>query len=164
MIGSRCCPFHTITQSYPSSTAARDPMPASDTATGTQSGAQVADLSVVVSTIRGMVTVDLIRAVALALPRTTEHLIRDRVKFRVGRIVYLAISPDEASMGFGFPKEERAALVEAEPEKFFMPVPSDERYHWVRAWLGALDEEETRELVIEAWRMCVPKKISALVP
>jgi hypothetical protein len=111
-----------------------------------------------------MVTVDLIRAVALGLPRTTEHLIRDRVKFRVGSIVYVSISPDETSMGFGFPKEERAALIRAEPEKFFMPRPSDERYRWVQAWLGALDEEETRELVIEAWRMCVPKKISALVP
>ncbi|WP_155345896.1 MmcQ/YjbR family DNA-binding protein [Acrocarpospora pleiomorpha] len=111
-----------------------------------------------------MVTVDLIRAVALALPRTTEHLTRDRVKFRVGSIVYVSVSPDETSMGFGFPKEERAALIKAEPEKFFMPRPSDERYRWVQAWLAALDEEETRELVIEAWRMCVPKKISALVP
>ncbi|GIH25086.1 hypothetical protein Aph01nite_33960 [Acrocarpospora phusangensis] len=117
-----------------------------------------------VATIAGMVTVEVIRGIAMGLPRTTEHLIRDRVKFRVGRIVYLAISPDETAMGFGFPKEERADLIRAEPEKFFMPRPSDERYHWVRAWLAALDEEETRELVTEAWRMCVPKKISALVP
>ncbi|WP_246269064.1 MmcQ/YjbR family DNA-binding protein [Acrocarpospora macrocephala] len=130
----------------------------------TKRGELGAELSVVVVTIPGMVTVELIRAVALGLPRTTEHLIRDRVKFRVGSIVYVAVSPDETSMGFGFPKEERAALIKAEPEKFFMPRPSDERYRWVQAWLGALDEEEARELVIEAWRMCVPKKISALVP
>jgi len=108
-----------------------------------------------------MVTAEDVRRVALSLPRTEEHLIRDRVKFRVGRIVYVALAPDEASMGFGFPKEERAALVAAEPEKFFMPIPSDERYNWVRVWLAAIDEAEMRELVVEAWRMVVPKRLRA---
>jgi hypothetical protein len=108
-----------------------------------------------------MVSVEQVRRVALALPRTEEALVRDRVKFRVGRIVYVAISRDETSMGFGFPKEERAALVEAEPEKFFMPVKSDERYHWVQVWLSAIDEAEMRELVVDAWRMVVPKRVAA---
>ena len=108
-----------------------------------------------------MVTAEDVRRVALSLPRTEEHLIRDRVKFRVGRIVYVALAPDEASMGFGFPKEERAALVAAEPEKFFMPIASDERYNWVRVWLAAIDEAEMRELVVEAWRMVVPKRLGA---
>jgi hypothetical protein len=106
-----------------------------------------------------MVTVEDIRALALTLPRTTEHLIRDRVKFRVGQIVYVAISRDETTMGFGFPKEERDALVAAEPEKFFMPRTSDLRFHWVGARLDALDVTEMRELVTEAWHMCVPKKV-----
>src|SRR5207248_1157161 len=87
----------------------------------------------------GMVTAEDVRRIALSLPRTEEHLIRDQVKFRVGRIVYVALSRDEKSMGFGFPKEERAALVAAEPDKFFMPVRSDERYNWVRVWLATLD-------------------------
>jgi hypothetical protein len=52
-----------------------------------------------------MVTADDIRTVALSLPRTEEALVRDQVKFRVGRIVYAALSPDELSMGFGFPKD-----------------------------------------------------------
>ncbi|GAA5068264.1 MmcQ/YjbR family DNA-binding protein [Thermocatellispora tengchongensis] len=108
-----------------------------------------------------MVTVQDVRGVALALPRTSEHLIRDHVKFRVGRIVYVAISPDETMMGFGFPKEERAALVAAEPEKFQMPAPRDERYNWVESRMAALDAEEMRELVIDAWRMCVPRKVAA---
>jgi hypothetical protein len=107
-----------------------------------------------------MVTADEVRRLALSLPRTEERLVRDRVTFRVGRIVYAAISPDETSMGFGFPKEERAALVAAEPEKFHLPRPSDMRYHWVRVWLAAIDEAEMRELVVEAWRMVVPKKVS----
>jgi hypothetical protein len=108
-----------------------------------------------------MVTVDDVRKVALSLPRSYEALVRHQIKFRVGKIVYVAISADEKSMGFGFPKEERAALVAAEPEKFHMPRQSDERYHWVRVWLAAIDEAEMTELVIDAWRMCVPKKVIA---
>lgn len=107
-----------------------------------------------------MVTVDDVRALALTLPRTSEHLIRDRVKFRIGRIVYLAFSRDEELMGFAFPKEERDALIAAEPEKFLLPPPSDLRYNWVVVRLDALSPEEMHELVVDAWRMCVPKKVA----
>jgi hypothetical protein len=108
-----------------------------------------------------MVTLDDIRTVALSLPRTEEALVRDQVKFRVGRIVYVALSRDELSMGFGFPKDERAALVAADPEKFFLPIPSDLRYNWVCVWLPAIDRTEMRELVVDAWRMVVPKRVAA---
>lgn len=108
-----------------------------------------------------MVDADQVRRVALSLPRTTEHLIRDRVKFRVKQLVYVAFSRDETTMGFGFPKEERTALVDSEPDKFFMPTESDLRYNWVCAWLDALDEDEMRELVEDAWRMVVPKGVAA---
>ena len=107
-----------------------------------------------------MVNVDDVRRVALSLPRTEEAVVRDRIKFRVGRIVYAALSADETTMGFGFPKEERAALVAAEPDKFLMPSKSDMRYNWVRVRLDALDEAELRELVIDAWRMVVPRRVA----
>lgn len=107
-----------------------------------------------------MVTVEDVRRVALALPRTTEHLIRDRVKFRVGSLVYVAFSRDETEMGFAFPKEERAALVAARPDVFAMPGESDLRYHWVVARLAALEPDEMRELVQDAWRMVVPKRVA----
>jgi hypothetical protein len=110
-----------------------------------------------------MVTVDDVRRVASALPRTEEHLIRDRVKFRVGKIVYVAISADEEWMGFGFPKEERAALVAAEPAKFRLPRPSDQRFHWVEVRMAAIDDQEMRELVTDAWRMVVPKRVAASI-
>ncbi|MFC4586093.1 MmcQ/YjbR family DNA-binding protein [Sphaerisporangium corydalis] len=108
-----------------------------------------------------MVTVDDVRRLARTLPRAEEKLIRDRVKFRVRSIVFLAFSPDETLMGFGYPKEERAALVASEPEKFLMPIPSDERYNWVRVRLAAIDEAEMRELVVDSWRMAVPKGVAA---
>ena len=68
-----------------------------------------------------MVTIDDVRAVASGLPRSSEALVRGRVKFRIGRIVYLAFSRDGTVMGFAFPKSWRDALVEAEPEKFSLP-------------------------------------------
>jgi hypothetical protein len=108
-----------------------------------------------------VVTVEDVRSVAMRLPRTTEALVRDRVKFRVGRIVYLSFSRDETVMGFAFPKEEREALVASEPDKFMMPSRSDLRYHWVRVRLAAIDATEMRELVLDAWRMVVPKRVAA---
>jgi hypothetical protein len=108
-----------------------------------------------------VVTVEDVRAFALTLPRTTEALVHDRIKFRVGRIVYVAFSRDETIMGFGFPKEERDALVAGDPERFLLPRPSDLRYQWVEVRLATLDLEEMRELVLDAWRMCVPKKVAA---
>ena len=104
-----------------------------------------------------MVEVADVRALALTLPRTTEHLIHDRVKFRVGAIVYVAFSRDETTMGFGFPKAERAGLVAAEPDLFFLPGESDLRFHWVCCHLARLDHAYMTELVCEAWRMVVPK-------
>jgi hypothetical protein len=108
-----------------------------------------------------VVTVEDVRSLAMSLPRTTEALVRDRVKFRVGRIVYIAFSRDETVMGFAFPKEEREALVRSEPDKFMMPDSSDLRYHWVEVRLDALDVLEMRELVLDAWRMVVPKSVAA---
>lgn len=107
------------------------------------------------------VTIDDVRRVACSLPRAYEALVRDAVKFRVGRIVFLAFSRDETLMGFGFPKAEREALVASDPQKFLMPLASDLRYNWVRARLSALDEDEMTELVIDAWQMCVPKSLAA---
>jgi hypothetical protein len=106
-----------------------------------------------------LVTIEQVRALAETLPRSYEALVRDRVKFRVGQIVYLAFSRDETLMGFAFPKEEREALIASEPDRFLMPEPSDMRYNWVVVRLAAIDEAEMREIVLEAWRMVVPKRV-----
>jgi hypothetical protein len=108
-----------------------------------------------------MVTVDDVRSFALGLPRTTEALVRGRVKFRVGSIVYLAFSRDETELGFAFPKEWREALVDSEPDKFMMPSATDLRFNWVLVRTAAIDVVEMRELVLDAWAMVVPKRVAA---
>ena len=106
------------------------------------------------------VTIEQVREVAMGLPRSYEVLVRDRVKFRVGKVVWLAFSRDETQMGFAFPKEERDVLVASEPDVFLMPRRSDLRFNWVEVRLEALDEERMREIVLDAWRMVVPQAVS----
>jgi hypothetical protein len=107
-----------------------------------------------------MAVVDDVRSLGSELERSYEVFVRGRLKFRVGQLVYVAFSLDERVMGFAFPREERAALVASEPDKFHLPAPADLRFHWVHAELAALDRTEARELGVDAWRMVVPKKLS----
>jgi hypothetical protein len=111
-----------------------------------------------------MVTIDDVRRFAMGLPRTTEALVGGRVKFRVGRIVYVSFSRDQSVMGFGFPKEQRDWLIGGSPDKFMQPDRSDLRYDWVQVRMAAIDEKEMRELVMDAWRMVVPKRVAAAYP
>ena len=107
-----------------------------------------------------MATVGDVRRLGSSLERSYQVYVRGRLKFRVAQIVYVAFSLDETVMEFAFPKEERAALVESEPHKFHMPSASDLRFNWVHADLAALEPAEARELVVDAWRLVVPKKLS----
>jgi hypothetical protein len=102
-----------------------------------------------------------VRACAMSLPRTTEHLIWDHVKFRVGKIVYATVSPDETIMGFAFPRDERAALIAAEPDRFLLARPSDQRFNWIDVHMTTVGRAEMREFVTEAWHMVVPKRVAA---
>ena len=107
-----------------------------------------------------MAVIEDVRSLASELERSYEVYVRGRLKFRVRQIVYVAFSLDETVMEFAFPKDEPAALVESEPHKFQMPSTSDMRFNWVHADLAALEPTEARELVVDAWRMVVPKRLS----
>jgi hypothetical protein len=107
-----------------------------------------------------MAAIEDVRPLGAELERSYQVYVHGRLKFRVRQIVYVAFSLDRSVMGFAFPKEEREALVLSEPHKFRMPTASDMRFNWVDADLAALDPTEARELVVDAWRMVVPKKLS----
>jgi hypothetical protein len=109
---------------------------------------------------REMAVIDDVRPLGEQLERSYPVLVRGRLKFRVKSIVYVAFSLDETVMGFAFPKEERAALVASDPRTFQLPEAADMRFNWVHAYLAALDPTEARELVVDAWRMVVPQKLS----
>ncbi|WP_138757850.1 MmcQ/YjbR family DNA-binding protein [Modestobacter altitudinis] len=107
-----------------------------------------------------MAVIEDVRPLGAELERSYQVYVRGRLKFRVRQIVYVAFSLDESVMGFAFPKEEREALVRSEPHTFQLPAASDMRFNWVHADLAALDPIEARELVVDAWRLVVPKKLS----
>jgi hypothetical protein len=102
-----------------------------------------------------------VRRIVAPLPRAYEAIVRDYVKFRVGQIVFASVSPDETVLGFAYPKDARESLVASDPETFLMPVKSDLRYNWVQLRLDRIDVEELAELLVDGWRMCVPKKVAA---
>lgn|SRR5436305_11778765 len=108
-----------------------------------------------------MATVEQVQALARGLPRSYEVYVYGRLKYRVGQIVYLAFSRDFELMGFAFPREWRPVLIEAEPDKFLLPRASDMRFNWIESRLGALEETELRDLVLDAWQMVVPKRVAA---
>ncbi len=108
-----------------------------------------------------MVTIDEIRPIALSLPRSYEAIVRDRVKFRVGSIVWLAFSRDETQMGFAFPKEERVALIASDPAVFFLPRPSELRYNWCELHLDGFAPDCLEQFIVDAWSLVVPGRVSA---
>jgi hypothetical protein len=107
-----------------------------------------------------MATVDDVLALGSSLERSYPVMVRERLKFRVGSLVYVAFSLDEREMEFAYPRLERDGLIAAEPGKFSLPADSDLRFNWVRSTLAALEPAEARELVVDAWRMVVPQKLA----
>jgi hypothetical protein len=102
-----------------------------------------------------------VRRIVAPLPRAYEAIVREYVKFRVGQIVFASVSPDETLLGFAYPKDARESLVASDPDLFLMPAKSDLRYNWVRLRLDRIDLDELAELLVDGWRMCVPKKVAA---
>jgi hypothetical protein len=103
-----------------------------------------------------VVTPDEVRAVAQTLPRSYEVFVRGQTKFRVGQIVWLTLSEDGQRIECAFPKEIRQAAVEAEPNKFQLPSDRDMRFNWIHVRLEAIDADQMRDLVEEAWSRTVP--------
>jgi hypothetical protein len=107
-----------------------------------------------------MATAAEVRTFGTTLPRGYEAIVRNRVKLRVGRIVFVDLAIDDTVMGFAFPKDEREALVLGEPAKFMLPRQAEMRYNWLHCRLDTIDRAEMEELIIDAWAMCVPRKVA----
>lgn len=119
-------------------------------------------MSATASSVARVTDAEAVRRVALALPRAYERQIGGRWKLKVRQLVFVAFSKDEERFGFGFPREERDALIASAPDVFFLPPPRDLRYQWVCGHLAAIGNDEMRELVTDAWRMCVPAMLHDL--
>ncbi|MEV7876333.1 MmcQ/YjbR family DNA-binding protein [Streptomyces microflavus] len=106
-----------------------------------------------------------VRSAALSLPDTTEKLAWGQPTFRVAGKIFASLGDDETAMGVECPKEDRAELIAAEPEKFFLKEGHDDHYAWMRVRLAALeDAEELTAILADSWRQVAPCRLQAEHP
>ncbi|MFJ9575912.1 MmcQ/YjbR family DNA-binding protein [Streptomyces sp. NPDC101191] len=114
-----------------------------------------------------MVTADDVRRIALTLPGAFEKQAWGMPTFRAGQggRVFASLSDDDQVIGVKCPKEDRAELIAAEPEKFCLREGHDDAWAWMRVRLGALeDEEELRAILTDSWRQAAPRRLLAEHP
>lgn len=109
-------------------------------------------------TIRAVVTPDDVRELALALPETTEKPSYGTPGFRVGDRLFARLHQDGESLVVRVDMDEREALAQAEPEKFFW-TPHYDRHPWIQVRLAAIDREELAEVLRDSWRRRAPAPV-----
>ncbi len=71
--------------------------------------------------------------------------------------IFASLGDDDTAMGVKCPKEDRAELIAAEPEKFFLKEGHDDHYAWLRVRLAALEgADELAAILADAWRQVAP--------
>ncbi|NJQ03830.1 MmcQ/YjbR family DNA-binding protein [Streptomyces zingiberis] len=107
------------------------------------------------------VTAEDVRRIALSLPEVEEKLAWGMPTFRVRNKIFVSVADDDGSIGVKCPVEDRAELIAAEPEKFFLREGHDDAYAWLRVRLAALDdEEELRAILLDSWRQAAPRTLA----
>ncbi|MFJ1797608.1 MmcQ/YjbR family DNA-binding protein [Streptomyces sp. NPDC088180] len=106
-----------------------------------------------------------VRSAALSLPDTTEKLAWGQPTFRVAGKIFASLGDDETVMGVKCPREARAELIAAEPEKFFIREGHDDHYAWMRVRLSALEDAgELAAILADSWRQVAPPRLAAAHP
>lgn len=109
--------------------------------------------------------IDRVRTICLALPESSEKLSHGEPTWFVKKKVFCMFANNHHGDGhiavwLPAPSGAQAALIEADPRKFFRPP-----YVGVRGWIGIeLKKVRDRELAAHirtAWRLVAPKKLVA---
>lgn len=103
-----------------------------------------------------MATAADVRRLVAALPGAAEKPAWGQPCFRVRDKIFASLDTDETVLGFSIDRDERTALIAAEPDTYFVKAGHDDRYHFARAHLARLDEAELREVLTDAWRRIAP--------
>ena len=112
-----------------------------------------------------------LRKLCLALPEAHEVEAWGEPTFRVRNKMFATYAAASTHHGRGRPAVwckaapgNQAAMVEAEPDRFFVP-PYVGPSGWVGVYLdGAVDWAELAELLRDAYRRTAPKRLAALLP
>jgi predicted DNA-binding protein (MmcQ/YjbR family) len=107
---------------------------------------------------------DRLRAICLALPEATEKLAWGHPTFRVKDKIFATASDEgRPSACFKAPPGVQQMLVEAAPERFFVPAYVGHK-GWVSIWIdGNPDWEEVAGLARRSYSLIAPKRLAAKV-
>jgi hypothetical protein len=97
------------------------------------------------------------RRLALQLPDAEEIETWETATFRVRKRIFAMFSDREREAWVKSTFDEQAALVEMQPETFFVP-PYVGSKGWIGVRVGRIDAGEASELLTEAWRMTATKR------
>ena len=108
----------------------------------------------------GTPVVNRLLKLALSYPEAWEDHPWDETVVKVRKKIFVMFSDGEREAWVKSTRDEQQALVQMDPETFFVPP-----YVGPRGWVGVrfrtVDRAEMRELVTEAWRMTAPKRLVA---
>jgi hypothetical protein len=104
-----------------------------------------------------MATFEDVRALSLELPAAEESTSYGTPAFKVRKKLFARLR-EEDILVIRVDRDERAALIESEPEIYFM-TPHYKNYGFVLVRLEAVDRKELREILIESWRLAAPRKL-----
>lgn len=100
------------------------------------------------------------RVFALSLPEAEEIETWGHPTFRVRKKLFATMAPDDSDASVKSTLPEQQALIQSQPDVFGIPDYVG-RYGWIRVRLDAVDPDELRELLVEAWRRTAPKRAVA---
>lgn len=106
-----------------------------------------------------------LRGLCLALPEATEKETWDAPTFRVRDRIFAMVHQVNGTASFWCkaPRGAQTILVEAAPDRFFVP-PYVGHKGWIGVWLTAeVDWDEADGLVRRSYGMTAPKRLAALV-
>ena len=103
---------------------------------------------------------DDVRRIALSFPETVEKQRWGHPTFDVAGRMFITVPDDQTSFAVRCPRLERAELIAAEPQKFWVP-PHEAGSNWVRARLAALeDADELHDILLDSWQQVAPPDLA----
>lgn len=107
-----------------------------------------------------MATIDDVRRIALSLPETSEGPLYGTPGFRVKDRAFARLRPEADVLVVWCADEgEKEALIATEPEVFFT-LPHYDGHPSVLVRLPAIDVEELRDILTDAWFVRAPRRLA----
>jgi hypothetical protein len=101
------------------------------------------------------VTVETVRELVRELPGVIEGASYGTPAFRAGKALFVRQHQDGESLVVRMDHDQRAVRMRAAPETFYI-TDHYLNYPWVLVRLAAIDREDLRDLLEEAWRLSSP--------